>query len=97
VAGFHLQQAAEKYLKGYLLYQRWKLERIHNLEALLNEAIQFDPDFERFRDLCEEATDFYTLERYPFFERSGISLDDVARLLPSLRELIQKIEKVVSR
>jgi HEPN domain-containing protein len=97
VAGFHLQQAAEKYLKGYLLYQGWKLERIHNLEALLNEAIQFDPDFERFRDLCEEATDFYTLERYPFFERSGISLDVVARLLPLLRELIQKIEKVVSQ
>jgi HEPN domain-containing protein len=90
VAGFHLQQAAEKYLKGYLLFQGWKLERIHD-----HEAIQFDPDFERFRNLCTQATDFYTLERYPFFERPGISLDDIGRLFPLLQELIQKIEQVV--
>ncbi len=97
VAGFHLQQAAEKYLKGYLLSQGWKLERIHNLEALLNEAIRFDPGFERFRDLCEEATDLYTFERYPFFGRPGVSLDDIARLLPLLNDLIQKIEETVAR
>jgi len=42
VAGFHLQQAVEKYLKGYLLSQGWELERIHNLETLLNEAVRFE-------------------------------------------------------
>jgi HEPN domain-containing protein len=66
VAGFHLQQAAEKYLKGYLLSQGWQLQRTHNLEVLLNEAVRFEPSLERFRDLCEKATDLYTLERYPF-------------------------------
>jgi len=34
VIGFHLQQTVEKYLKGYLLAQGWKLERIHDLEVL---------------------------------------------------------------
>jgi HEPN domain-containing protein len=95
VAGFHLQQAAEKYLKGYLLSQGWRLERIHNLEILLNEAVRFNPDLERFRDLCEEATDFYTFERYPFFETPGVSLRDIARLLPLLYELIREIESGV--
>jgi len=56
VTGFHLQQAVEKYLKGYLLSQGWELQRIHNLEALLNEAIRFAPGLEGFRELCEEAT-----------------------------------------
>ena len=33
-AGFHLQQAAEKYLKGYLLGKGWPLRRIHDLEPI---------------------------------------------------------------
>jgi len=96
VAGFHLQQAVEKYLKGYLLSQGWELQRIHNLEALLNEAIRFEPEMERFRELCEEATDFYTLERYPFFASPGITPENVSRLLPPLRQLIKQIEEMVS-
>jgi HEPN domain-containing protein len=97
VAGFHLQQAVKKYLKGYLLSQGWALQRIHNLEALLNEAIRFQPEMERFRELCEQATDFYTLERYPFFASHGITSEDVSCLLPSLRQLIESIERIVGR
>lgn len=97
VAGFHLQQAVEKYLKGYLLSQGWELQRIHNLETLLNEAIRFEPMLERFRELCEEATDFYTLERYPFFASPGITPEDVSRLLPSLRQLVGQIEEMVGQ
>jgi len=37
-AGFYLQQAVEKFLKAFLLSKGWQLERIHDLEALLNEA-----------------------------------------------------------
>ncbi len=92
VAGFHLQQAAEKYLKGFLLFKGWELQRIHNLEALLNEAIRFEPRLERFREFCEEATDLYTLERYPFFASPGMASEDIAHLLPLLRELIKQIE-----
>ena len=95
VAGFHLQQAAEKFLKGYLLSRGWKLERIHNLDILLNEAVQFDSDFEEFREFCEEVTDFYTFERYPFFGVPGVSLDDIARLLPSLRKLMQRVDEAI--
>jgi HEPN domain-containing protein len=38
-AGYHLQQSVEKYLKGFLLYKGWKLKRIHDLEVLLNDAL----------------------------------------------------------
>ena len=38
-AGFYLQQAVEKFLKAFLLFKGWKLERIHDLEALLNRAL----------------------------------------------------------
>jgi len=97
IAGFHLQQAVEKYLKGYLLSQGWELQRIHNLEVLLNETIRFEPEMERFRELCEEATVFYTLERYPFFTSPGITPETVSRLLPPLRQLIKQIEEMISQ
>ena len=42
-AGFNVQQAVEKYLKGYLLSRGWKLRRIHDLETLINEAVGHDP------------------------------------------------------
>jgi HEPN domain-containing protein len=42
-SGFFLQQAMEKYLKGFLLSEGWTLKRIHDLEILLNEAIKHDP------------------------------------------------------
>ncbi len=41
-AGFHLQQAVEKFLKAFLLSKGWQLKRIHNLETLLNSALVYD-------------------------------------------------------
>ncbi len=57
-AGFHLQQAAEKYLKGYLLGRGWPLKRTHDLEVLLNEAITHDDRFEKYLDACIVAREF---------------------------------------
>ena len=71
-AGFHLQQAVEKYLKGYLLSSGWRLKRIHDLEALLNAAIVYDAGFERFRSLCIKVTTYYIEERYPVLVKSSI-------------------------
>ena len=36
-AGFFLQQSLEKYLKAFLLKRDWKLRKIHELDALLDE------------------------------------------------------------
>ena len=65
-AAFHLQQAVEKYLKAYLLLKGWKLKKIHDLEALLDEAVKYNTGFEKFRKLCQRITGYYLIERYPF-------------------------------
>jgi len=44
-AAFHLQQALEKYLKGYLIGKGWKLERTHDLEELLDHAVDYETQF----------------------------------------------------
>ena len=65
-AAFHLQQALEKFLKAYLLSKGWKLKRIHDLEQLLDEVVLLNGELEKFRALCQKATGYYLLERYPF-------------------------------
>jgi len=42
LAAFCLQQAVEKFLKAFLLSKGWKLRRIHDLEALLDDAMAHD-------------------------------------------------------
>jgi HEPN domain-containing protein len=90
-AGFHLQQALEKFLKAFLLYQGWKLRRIHDLEALLNEAIEWMPELEGHRSLCQRVTAFYFIERYPFISEGEITKDDVNDSLSEAHALIDEI------
>lgn len=52
IAGFHLQQAIEKHLKGFLLAKGQALRRIHDLEVLLQEAIAFDSTLSDYLDAC---------------------------------------------
>ena len=65
IVAFHLQQAIEKYLKGYLLEQGWRLQRIHDLEILVQEAIQYDADFSPFVPDCQAIMAYYIGTRYP--------------------------------
>jgi len=96
-AGFNLQQAIEKYLKGYLLARGWELRRIHDLETLVNEAIIYDPSFEEFRAACQQITQFYIEERYPFTVSSELSEEEIKESLAITERLIGKIRVLVER
>jgi HEPN domain-containing protein len=87
-AGFHLQQAAEKYLKGYLLGQGWALKRTHDLEVLLNEAMVHDDGFEQYLDHCLMIREFYVQERYPFIGSPPPPRSELESAIKAIREMI---------
>lgn len=60
-----LQEAVERYLKGYLVAKGWSLIRTHDLERLLMEATVFDKNFGRFKALAEELTEDFFAQHYP--------------------------------
>jgi HEPN domain-containing protein len=64
-AGLHLQQAIEKYLKGWLLDRGWGLRKTHELDRLLDAAEQYDGTLQQYRSLCERVSGYYLVERYP--------------------------------
>jgi HEPN domain-containing protein len=96
-AGFYLQQAVEKFLKAFLLSKGWKLERIHDLEALLNAALAYDPSVEEFRAACQKITAFYFVERYPFVTGTGLTEEDVRSSREQVQLLIEKLRTETSQ
>ncbi|MBI3362893.1 MAG: HEPN domain-containing protein [Chloroflexi bacterium] len=80
VSGMLLQQAVEKYLKGYLLSKGWKLVRTHDLGELLKALIGYEEDFSDFEDACLRITDFYFENRYPLRVTTPIIRADIEKL-----------------
>ncbi|MEK7728173.1 MAG: HEPN domain-containing protein [candidate division KSB1 bacterium] len=91
-AGFYLQQSVEKFLKAFLLSKGWELDRIHDLEALLQDATVYDPSLEKFRTLCQKITGFYFIERYPLIVESGLAEEDVSEAAQQVTALVEKIK-----
>ena len=86
---FHIQQAAEKYLKGFLIYNGWKLEKVHDLIKLLEEAIKFHKSFIKFIKPMRKITNFYFESRYPV----GY---EVEYTKPELKEAIKQTKGLIS-
>ena len=89
-AAFHLQQAIEKSLKGYLLSTGWKLKKTHDLEALLDDAVKTAPNLESYRDLCQQVTGYYLVERYPALGPAP-SVGEIESGYRSARQFIDQI------
>jgi HEPN domain-containing protein len=62
---FHAQQAAEKYLKGFLVARGSVAPKIHDLEVLANQCAGFDSGFLSLKFDCQELNVYAVLSRYP--------------------------------
>ncbi|HTB32572.1 MAG TPA: HEPN domain-containing protein [Bacteroidia bacterium] len=89
-ACFHCQQAAEKYLKAYLIFKGIEPERTHNLKDLQKDCAKFDLDFNAFD--FKDLTHYASNARYP---------DDFSEPLPQeaqyYLELAEKVKEMVLR
>lgn len=67
MAAYHFQQAAEKYLKGFLSFHHIGLKKTHNIGTLTLQASNIDPVFTQLVTLADvdALTEFATLFRYP--------------------------------
>jgi HEPN domain-containing protein len=70
-----LQEAVERYLKGFLIAKGWHLRKVHDLTFLNDEAKNFDAQFDKFDDLCESLTEQYWAQHYPGGDLSTVGSD----------------------
>lgn len=76
---FHYQQAAEKYLKAFIVANELEFKKIHNLLTLLNICKEKDHQFEDLKDDCAFLNGLYVEPRYPFGEFKQYSRKDTQR------------------
>jgi HEPN domain-containing protein len=91
LAGFFLQQCLEKYIKAFLLIHGWHLKKIHELDALLDEAIKFNTELKRFYKLCERVTGYYFADRYPPFDDLGLTIADIESDMAEAKSFIRAL------
>ncbi|MFH0771303.1 MAG: HEPN domain-containing protein [Candidatus Omnitrophota bacterium] len=90
---FHIQQAAEKYLKGFLISKGRELAPIHDLVKLLQSAIEIDFEFIQYKNIAKEASNFYFEGRYPMGYEVEYSNAEIKEVLIRVRELIKLIKE----
>ncbi len=90
-AGYFLQQALEKYIKAFLLQRGWRLKKIHELDALLDEVVKYTPELESFRDLCERVSGYYFTERYPRLMEEELTCENVEKNVAEAKRFIRAL------
>ena len=64
-ACFHCQQAVEKSLKAFLVFQAVEFEWSHRIEYLVNLCVEQDKTFEQIRNSAAPLSDYAVRFRYP--------------------------------
>ena len=91
-SGVLLQQAVEKYLKGYLSSKGWKLVRTHHLGDLLDALSAYESDWAEFKDVCVQLTRFYLDNRYTLKPPEAIQRPELDRLFVDGQTLVDRIQ-----
>ena len=101
---FHFQQAAEKYLKSFIIAHELEFRKIHELPLLLKICSSKDSSLEQIREECEYLSPFYVDTRYPVHWPTNFSLQEaqkayqsVSRVRSLIKEKLQLPQEQKSR
>jgi HEPN domain-containing protein len=94
VGVYHCQQAAEKALKAYLVYQNVVFEKTHNLVLLLERCTLSESSFEQWKRTAQILTPYATEFRYPG-EIVEPELEEAIQALEMAAELIEFVRSVL--
>lgn len=62
---FHFQQAAEKYLKAFIVANKLEFRAVHSLLELVEICKKKDRNFDKITEACRFLNPFYIDSRYP--------------------------------
>jgi HEPN domain-containing protein len=62
---YHCQQAAEKVLKGFLVFHDRRFEKTHDVRALIEQARTIDGGFTEWQEIGQNLTKYAAAFRYP--------------------------------
>jgi len=88
--GFHAQQCAEKYLKGYLILHGVAFKKWHDLGYLLDLCMTVNPRWEQFYAEAEFLSPFAAEYRYPDL-LIQFTREQAERSVHTARQILQSV------
>jgi HEPN domain-containing protein len=76
---FHFHQAAEKYLKAFIVARDLEFQKIHDLMVLLKTCSMVEPSFNVIQDDCKFLNRFYIDTRYPVHWPTNYSKEEALK------------------
>lgn len=92
---FHAQQAAEKYMKAFLIWLDIEFQKTHDVEDLVVVASKKDPSILELKDSGAELSAFAVEARYPEFDEP--SLIDTKNAVGIAKKFKKFIKKKISK
>lgn len=90
---FHFHQAAEKYLKAYLLHAKKPFRKVHNLTELLLLCAEQDEIFQTLTDQAATLNPFYTETRYPVHWPMHFTREDADRAKTAASDVAEMVKE----
>jgi len=89
---FHFQQAAEKFLKAYIVKNELEFKKIHDLTKLLQLCSESKNDFNSLFEECNMLTDYYIDTRYPVHWPATVDKKEAEQALEAARKIKEFVE-----
>lgn len=90
---FHFHQAAEKYLKTFIISRELPFNKIHDLVNLLKICSENDPTLADFKENCIILNSAYIETRYPVHWPTNYSRETAVQSLAAARSISFEIRK----
>lgn len=94
---FHCQQAAEKYLKAYIVAKDLSFQKIHDINELREVCQDHEESFEEIRDECALLSRYYIDTRYPTVWPVGYTKEDAWTALEAVGRIREFVKTKLSR
>lgn len=92
---FLCHQAAEKYLKGFLIKNNFDLKITHDLVWLNLRCREFDPEFEELADDCRFLNPFQTQAKYPLDIPRSFSESELKEALECAENILRFVKQKI--
>ncbi len=83
---FHSQQAAEKYLKGFLAFHGKEAPKIHGIEELLSMCSEIDNEFSKLLNIASDLSGYAVEVRYPLEADYEITIEEAQHAIETAKK-----------
>jgi len=92
---WHFQQAAEKYLKSYIIANSLEFRKIHDLSALLKTCSAKNSSFDSLSEECKHLQKYYVETRYPVVWETKWTKNDAEIARAAAQKIADFVKKLL--